>query len=386
MGVFALKSDNFHSATIPKELLLPGIHGLRGIAALAIVLFHLNHLTKINVPEVFRFIGSDFARGAHLFFVVSAFSLMYSTEHTMHRSTWVGEYFTKRFFRITPLFYFMIAFYLVLLAATHSPAVNIPTILLNVLFAFGFAPSSGIVWGGWTVGVEMIFYVLFPVLLLTIRSTRAALIFLLVAVLISCTSRYVLHEQYLSVLPPAKYDWWGHFSFIPNLFFFAIGIYAFKLKEKLTKESIILRLFIPLIAVVILSVLLLTEIDRPLENNSARLDLIGWAVGFGALCIWQSTKPSFWSANIIFKYVGERSYSIYLLHPVIIFFSEDYIVKFYNFLASYIGAYAFFICAIIVLGIVLIAAEITYRAIEVPGIKLGRNFVGRLQNTAVPIS
>jgi peptidoglycan/LPS O-acetylase OafA/YrhL len=331
------------------------------------------------MPEAFQFIGRDFGYGAHLFFVVSAFSLMYSTEYTMQRSSWVREYFTKRFFRIAPLFYFIIAFELVRQTVTHGLVTKMPTIFLNVFFAFGFAPWSGIVWGGWTVGVEMIFYVLFPVLLLIIRTTKSALILLFAAVLISYVSRYVLHDQYLSIVPLAQYDWWGYFSFVPNLLFFVIGIYAFKLKNTLTKESIALRFLIPLIAVVTISALMLTEMDKPFRNNSGRPDLIVWAVGFGALCIWQSTKPSFWCANKLFEYAGERSYSIYLLHPIIIFFSKSHIVKFYNWLAPYVGEYAFFICGIIVLGILLTVAEITYRTIEVPGIKLGRNFVKRLR-------
>jgi peptidoglycan/LPS O-acetylase OafA/YrhL len=377
-----LKSNDFHSATIPKERLLPGIHGLRGIAALSIVFYHLYHLTGINIPEIFKFIARDFGYGAHLFFVLSAFSLMHSTECTMSRSNWTRDYFIKRFFRIAPLFYLLIVFVLTGQIVAHGKVVDIPTILLNVFFVFGFTPSSGIVWGGWTVGVEMIFYVLFPVLLIAIRTTRTSLIYLFAAVFISCVSRYIFHEQYLRTIPLAQYDWWGYFSFLPNLFFFVIGICAFKLKNTFTRESIALRFLIPLIAVVIVGVLLLSEMDKPLRSNSGRLDLLVWGIGFGALCIWQSIRPGFWSANKIFRYVGERSYSMYLLHPVIIVFLKGYIIKFYVCLVPYVGAYAFFICSIIVLGIVLIVAEIAYRTIEVPGIKLGRTFIGRLQGLA----
>jgi peptidoglycan/LPS O-acetylase OafA/YrhL len=43
------------------------------------------------------------------------------------------------------------------------------------------------------------------------------------------------------------------------------------------------------------------------------------------------------------------------------------------------GAYAYFICALLVAGEVLVMAEITYRIIEVPGIRFGRNIIVKMQ-------
>jgi len=66
----------FHSALVKKERLLPGILGLRGVAALAVMLYHLIHIGGINPPNVFEFIGRDFGYSVHLFFILSAYSLM----------------------------------------------------------------------------------------------------------------------------------------------------------------------------------------------------------------------------------------------------------------------------------------------------------------------
>lgn len=377
------KTEQFHSKIIPDARLLQGILGLRGLAASAIALFHLCHLTGIHVPPGFHFIEHKFGAGVHLFFVLSAFSLMHSTEHTMHRPEWAREYLIKRFFRIAPLFYTILALMLIGNALKHSPALpDITVFLLNVFFVFGFFPDPaiGLVMAGWTVGVEMIFYVLFPLLLMTIKTKKEALIFLLAAALISYVSRVELHALYLNVAPLSKWDW-SVFAFLPNLLFFAAGIYAYRFEQSQKMRGRPLHVFVPLSA--LLAIAFLLQIDR--GNTPINLGPIGpviWAFGFGALCVWQSSKPSLWSANKFFEYLGERSFSIYLLHPPIIILSKIYIVNLYAKLEHSIGAYAYFVCALVVMAEVLVMAEITYRVIEVNGIKLGRTVIGKMRGLA----
>ena len=96
-----------------------------------------------------------------------------------------------------------------------------------------------------------------------------------------------------------------------------------------------------------------------------------------ALCVWQSVYPSFLIANRIFEYLGERSFSIYLLHPVILFFSKAQIVRTYGALHPHLGSYSFFVCAALSIPVILMFAEFTYRLIEVPGIHLGRRLINQ---------
>ena len=100
-----------------------------------------------------------------------------------------------------------------------------------------------------------------------------------------------------------------------------------------------------------------------------------WGFGLAALCLWQSTRPSFIIAHGLFQYLGERSFSIYLVHPVVIEFLKSFIFKNYEKFLPFIGAYAFFVCAILILAVILIFVELTYRLIEVPGIHLGRRLI-----------
>jgi peptidoglycan/LPS O-acetylase OafA/YrhL len=365
---------SFQSATIPMDRLLPGIHGLRGMAAFAVVLFHLVHIGGIATPQSFSFIGADFGKGVHLFFVLSAFSLMHSTEYTMYRSTWATEYFIKRFFRIAPLYYVIMAGMILWPAIkSHAWTVDFQTLLLNLTFTFGFTPWSGIVWAGWTVGVEMLFYAILPILLLTVRTRFGAMILVAVSIFVSYAARLSLHDHYEFTAMHYGYNW-SYFSFPANLCFFAFGIYAYRLGQKYDKAALTARRVVSSFAVALLCILLLGRI-----TNVWHGDLIIYGVAFAALSLWQSKWPSRWSANRLFEYMGERSYSMYLLHPIVIFVLAKPIQSFYGILSPEIGEYAFFVCTVPVLLIVLALSEITYRLIEVPAIQYGKKINLRLR-------
>ena len=381
-----LKAKKFHSEIIPDARLLLGILGLSGIAASAVVLFHLSILADIRVPTGFYFIERDFGAGPFLFFVLSAFSLMYSTEHTMHRPDWAREYLVKRFFRIAPLFYSVLALMVALMVRhaimSNSALPAVSTVFLNITFLFGFFPELevSLVQAGWTIGVEMIFYVLFPVLLMAIRTRKEALIFFLATVVISYVSRVELHAFYMEAGAQSKWDW-GGFAFLPNLYFFAAGILAYRFEQAQKKSGKPLHASIPWFAVLSMALLLHFQPGGTPVSLGAFSSII-MALGFAALCVWQSVRPNRWFANRFFEYLGERSFSVYLLHPLVIYASRGWVASLYAKLESDIGAYAYFACAALVMVEVLVMAEITYRGIEVPGIKLGRKVIGTMRGKA----
>ena len=207
----------FSSELVRKDSLLPGIHGLRGLAAIGVVLYHLIHIAGLKPPFAFDFISRDFGYSVHLFFILSAYSLMCSTELKVGQPNWLANYFIKRFFRIAPLFYLMIFSFVVV-----GSSRDITNLILNLTFTFGLNPSSGIVWGGWSVGVEMIFYLIFPIFLLLIRSHKTALIFLIISIIVSCALRSSLHFEYMNSDPQARFDWIYGISYV-----FGMGVSEF---------------------------------------------------------------------------------------------------------------------------------------------------------------
>lgn len=368
------------SKTISKEKLLPGIHGLRGIAAISIVMFHLHYIAGLNIPAALEFITRDLGYSVHLFFILSAFSLMHSTEHRINTRDWCSDYFIRRLFRIAPLFYAVLAFELLRQLMNGGIQSSLPKLALNLTFTTGFSPFTEIVWGGWSIGVEMIFYAFFPAIILLMRTHLLALLTTILSIVICYCIRYTMNVEYSTNTPVSGLNW-SYFAFAPNFCFFMMGVYAYRVTKVIDKQSNIAKLAVPCIAVATIISLAFLGLG-PRTKDGGSLDIILWGLGFTALVIWQALAPCKIVANKLLDFLGERSFSIYLLHPIITHFSKDALREVYDCMTPYIGGYAYFPCAALLMAAILLVAEITYRLIEVPGIDLGRTIIKRRKGFA----
>jgi peptidoglycan/LPS O-acetylase OafA/YrhL len=249
---------------------------------------------------------------------------------------------------------------------------DLNSIILEMTFTFGFVQGSDFIWGGWSVGVEMIFYAIFPVLVLSIRTCRSALVLLVVSLIICYAIRSSLHLQYLTTTPQSKWDW-SYFAPASNMCFFAMGLFAYHVSRQYKESNRIINV-IKFLSIAIVGVLMFFNFGKYFYGDG-RLDIMVWGLGLMTICIWQSVSPSLFIANQFFEHLGERSFSIYLLHPVVIFYSKVYVAEIYATLQPYLGANAFFVCAILTIALTLVFAELTYRLIEVSGISLGRKLI-----------
>ena len=73
---------------------LPGIHGLRALAARMIAPFHLHGILKLAASPAIGLIASHLVLGVNLFFVRSEFSLSYSNPNAIRD---LPNYYSKRF-------------------------------------------------------------------------------------------------------------------------------------------------------------------------------------------------------------------------------------------------------------------------------------------------
>lgn len=343
--------------------LLPGLHGLRAVAALMVLLYHLHAIPGLAVPAALPWIATHFGLGVHLFFALSAFSLAWANPEAAARP---GPYLVKRLFRIAPLYYVVLAVVLVLSRARWP---GLDRLAAEVTFTFNLVPGwhGGLVPAGWTVGAEMLFYLLLP-LLLRIRGIAGMAAAAALATLLSWQAR----EMLTSWQPGSDY---GLVALPSNLSVFVAALLAFRLFERVRGTAWEGRAAALAAAVALgLPALLLSPLGRLVEGPGDTGAVV-FGVAFAAACLWQALRPSRLLRSRPALWLGERSYSVYLVHFLLILALRPAYAWVVGQLGQ--GGAAFLACAAITLPPLCVAAALGYRLVEVPGMALGRRLIGR---------
>ncbi len=341
--------------------LLPGLHGLRATAALMVLLYHLHAIPGLAVPSALPWIATHFALGVHLFFALSAFALAWANPHMVERP---GRYLAKRFFRIAPLYYLMLAVIL-LRAGWPGPG----RLAAEVTFTFNLVPGwhGGLVPAGWTVGAEMLFYLLLP-LLLRVRSIAGMALATLLATVFSYQARLGLADW----LPGSDYSLT---SLASNLSIFVAALFAFRLFDRVRGTPWAGRAAALAAGTTLGLIGLLLSPAVRLLNGPGDLWVLLFGHAFAAACLWQALRPSRLLRSRPALWLGERSYSVYLFHFLLILALRPVYAWVVGQLGQ--GGAAFLACAAITLPPLCIAAALGYRFVEVPGMALGRRLIGR---------
>ncbi|MEU1339997.1 acyltransferase [Streptomyces sp. NPDC005827] len=176
-----LREEAESAARVPRQV--AGLDGLRGLAALYVVLFHCWLYTFPGYPDSsapFWLDGLMFGRLAVVFFLVlSGFSLAISPARHGWRLTGVGEFLRRRAWRILPPYWAALALSLAVswfvVPASHFGPPTGATALVYGLVAQDVFTAPTPNGAFWSIGVEAELYLLFP-LLLFLRRRRGAVV------------------------------------------------------------------------------------------------------------------------------------------------------------------------------------------------------------------
>jgi len=150
----------------------------RALAIVGVVAVHLSFQFP-HLPHGVAIVARMGQYGVQLFFVISAITIFMTLEAEFGRCTGAPHvtlrFYIKRFFRIAPMYYAAIVVYgLISYGAAQSGyerawvlgAHGATDIMLNVLFLHALSPTAinNVVPGGWSIGVEMLFYLIAPLL------------------------------------------------------------------------------------------------------------------------------------------------------------------------------------------------------------------------------
>ena len=205
------------------------------MAILAVIIVHTGQYGSNEYPEIVKsFIGHG-ARGVQLFYLASAFTLFLSfnyrsqTEINPNRN-----FFIRRFFRIAPMYYMGIIYYLFQnglgprywLGDVEN--ITFGNIISNLTFTHGVNPYwiTSLVPGGWSIAVEMTFYALVPFLFNRLKKTNQAIIFTISCLIISLLLEFLLGK----ISPISSERLWDEYLFLwfPNqVALFGLGIVAY---------------------------------------------------------------------------------------------------------------------------------------------------------------
>lgn len=351
---------------------LPGVESTRAYAAFAIVIFHVIHLTQAPVPHSLEFMKWFFGYGVPLFFVVSAFSLAYGYEGKLSTKAQTAEFYLRRVLRIAPLYYLAIAVQLVSIKAQGYDMPAFGDIALSLGFVFNLSPHmvDGIAPASWSIGVEMLFYAAFP-LLLAIATTLPRAIFL-TAVFSAGAVAYTIVGSKLKVNP----SFVVHGLFF-NLPYFGFGLIAFQL-FRVTPARLGRYLTFGALALMVAAWAAAPIFTRPGAGVFRNvLYMAAWGAPFGLLCLGMALRPPGVLSNPVTQFLGKISFGVYLAHPQVIFG------------LSHLGVYeaiqrlpggsglTFPVAVLVTCAAVIPLAWGLFVFVETPGIQMGRRIARR---------
>jgi peptidoglycan/LPS O-acetylase OafA/YrhL len=225
------------TAKIQAQEKLGYINAMRGIAILLVVLVHAAQRVP-DLTGVARAGALYGQMGVQMFFIASAFTLCLTMERRAGEAAPLRSFYIRRLFRIAPLYYVGIAIYASVAISglwlgtdwQVSGPYSAEAIIANMLFVHGFVPqaNNNIVPGGWSIGTEMAFYLVFPLLFALARrrsdrSIRVVLWMLATSLVASLTAFRIAAGDGV----PAKVDSFLYFNLLTQLPVFLLGMLAY---------------------------------------------------------------------------------------------------------------------------------------------------------------
>lgn len=282
---------------------------LRGLAAFGIMIYHFL-FWNFGTYQSESFIGRVGVYGVSIFYVLSGLTLYYVYSDKLKLSfESLTDFAKKRFFRIFPLLWFATIASIILLKQEF----DFLKLFLNLSGLFGiFDWDSYYAHGAWSIGNELVFYLLFPIFVWTIiRNKYAWMIHFFIFFGLYLYFAFVVLDQNTHI----SEQWRNYVNPLNQAFLFLSGfLLGYFLKN--IKMSNVFTLSILLIGIMFFvfypvkgnTIHLVTDFNRILFTLSCILICIGFY------------KSSLSIPKIIHKplsLLGEASYSVYLLHPLV---------------------------------------------------------------------
>ena len=307
---------------------------LRGISILLVLLHHFNipyklHDTFLGVQIFGESLSTLIARngnyGVTMFFVISGFLI---TQHTLQRhgslvQIKLKDFYMRRVARIMPCLVLLVAMVTVLGSLGLKPFMNqVPngievSYALTVFSAFSFWMNILIIDYGWvnyalgvlwSLSVEEVFYLVFPLLCLLLGRSQKHFILLLLALI--AYAPYFRSLHFGAENGAYLYHYFSSFDGI------AMGCLTALIVQHVKINAQTLKVIMPIVSVLMIALYFYAPIK---EVSTWGISLFALCTAILIFCFSQNTPSEASSiTSKVMVWIGQRSYEMYLFHLIIL--------------------------------------------------------------------
>lgn len=282
---------------------LGSLDTLRGVAILAVIIFHSAVISSAGIVRSALW-TAVMNQGVQLFFLVSAYTMctMWGARRTeRHRA---ANFYIRRLCRIAPLYWAAIVLYGFMLG--WRPLADIAA---NAVFVHSAVPSAinSVVPGGWSIGVEVAFYLAFPALAGVPRTGL-----LLLAIGWYGVFGVIAVHELQEVGVDGSFLYYSPLTQIPVFF---IGMYVFRLINAKDTAH-------PILDIALVAAWIAIAVAAKHQGLPGRPFF--W-IGIAAVAAVMGLLVAYRIELMVVRYLGQLSYSMYLLHFAAITLVFDYV-------------------------------------------------------------
>lgn len=360
---------------------LPNLTPLRGFAAMVVVIFHFNEIAVQFVSQEQTMLLRKCYLMVDLFFIMSGFIMLHvygeSFSKSLHAKNF-GTFIKARFARLYPLHLFTLLAAIILFYVSTAPVDSVSArifnpmaIITNLLMLHSCGFHDIFTWNvpSWSISAEWWAYMVFPFLAILLSKNKRVGLFVIVFLaltfyfsiiyLLPRTNPFAPNIPYLSHDLDVTFD----FGYLRGLAGFMMGMLVYVGYQNKKISHLFSKDIVGFCCIIVLLSLMHFGLNDLVYIPLFMLLVLSFSANEGFIAKMCSLK--------ILQYLGDISYSIYMVHVLIIFYAGDYFLKTLGITfkvneAHQVPFYTGLMASILFLLVVIVVSSITYYIVEKP--------------------